>query len=298
MPKFLLTIISLSLCLVLIAHTAQAALIPCGRSPESADSPEETVECNICHFFLLAQRIFNLLLLFLSALTLLVGIIVGYMFFAGSFSPEMITTARKALTSMLIGFFIVIIGWVLIFSVGKAMGWSEQRGGKWWQIYCAADIAIPGPGTVPGTPSDPECEFPANITNFRIEEFNCCPSLYLTPVPYQYCDNVIRLAQNLQVLRNTVNKAVIITSGYRTPENNTEVGGSPQSLHLTASAADINVPGYSSAELFCVIKHLIQNNQMAPGGLGVYEGHVHYDLRANYDQWKGDNYTGPDPSCY
>ena len=47
----------------------------------------------------------------------------------------------------------------------------------------------------------------------------------------------------LQCIREHFGKAVTITSGYRTPEHNAEVGGSKSSQHLLGRAADIRVQG-------------------------------------------------------
>lgn len=43
--------------------------------------------------------------------------------------------------------------------------------------------------------------------------------------------------------------AVVITSGYRSPELNKLIGGSPKSQHMRAEAADIEVSGVSNREL-------------------------------------------------
>lgn len=53
-------------------------------------------------------------------------------------------------------------------------------------------------------------------------------------------DNIIELVHNiLQPLRAVYGKPLTITSGYRCPELNKRVGGSPTSAHLKGLAADI-----------------------------------------------------------
>lgn len=47
----------------------------------------------------------------------------------------------------------------------------------------------------------------------------------------------------LEPLRRELGRPVVITSGYRSPELNAAVGGSPNSLHLQGRAADLIVPG-------------------------------------------------------
>ena len=46
---------------------------------------------------------------------------------------------------------------------------------------------------------------------------------------------------------------IIITSGYRSPELNRKVGGSPTSNHLTGCAVDISVAGIEQAMRYAVI---------------------------------------------
>src|SRR5690606_20398480 len=113
--------------------------------------------------------------------------------------------------------------------------------------------------------------------NFNREEFDCKDG---TPVPPQYIGNVMELADNLQVLRDHIGEPVMVTgSGYRTPSHNKKVGGAPLSQHLTASGADINAKGYSPKGLAAIIEQLIAEGKMKQGGLGVYPGFVHYDIR-------------------
>ncbi len=119
--------------------------------------------------------------------------------------------------------------------------------------------------------------------NFNREEFDCKDG---TKVPVQFYSNLQDLANNLQVLRNHLNKSVLITgSGYRTPKHNAKVKGAKNSQHLTASAADINVNGFSPKELAIVIELLIANGKMKQGGLGIYSNFVHYDIRGIRARW-------------
>ena len=58
---------------------------------------------------------------------------------------------------------------------------------------------------------------------------------------------------NLGGEKDTSEAPIIITSGYRSPELNKKVGGSPTSNHLTGCAVDIRVAGIEQAMRYAVI---------------------------------------------
>ncbi|NMB81968.1 MAG: peptidase M15, partial [Ignavibacteria bacterium] len=64
--------------------------------------------------------------------------------------------------------------------------------------------------------------------NFKYSEFFCKGK----QPPTQYEGNIKRVAEELQKLRDYYNKPIIVTSGWRTPEHNKEVGGATNSYHL------------------------------------------------------------------
>lgn len=70
-------------------------------------------------------------------------------------------------------------------------------------------------------------------------------------------ENLTALAvEVLQPLRNTLGKAIIINSGYRSPELNKAVGGVPTSQHLKGQAADIRSVHFTPTEIARTIKDL------------------------------------------
>ena len=119
--------------------------------------------------------------------------------------------------------------------------------------------------------------------NFSRQEFDCKDG---TPVPVHLLPNVKELAENLQVLRNYLGAPVQVTgSGYRTSTHNKRVGGAPKSLHLEAKAADINAKGHTPKQVYDAIEKLIALGKMKQGGLGLYKGFVHYDIRGTKARW-------------
>jgi len=79
--------------------------------------------------------------------------------------------------------------------------------------------------------------------HFSLDEFRCkvngkpCPHCHgsVTVVP--------ALVEVLETIREYAGISVQITSGYRCAAHNAEVGGKPNSAHLTGEAADFFVSG-------------------------------------------------------
>ena len=65
--------------------------------------------------------------------------------------------------------------------------------------------------------------------------------------------NAQALAERLQLIRNTLDAPITISSGYRCPELNKAVGGTKSSQHQLCLAADIRAKGYTAQELFELI---------------------------------------------
>ena len=118
--------------------------------------------------------------------------------------------------------------------------------------------------------------------NFTLREFECNDG---TTVPEKYISNVNKLAYNLQVLRDELKKPIHINSGYRHPVYNKRIGGAKFSQHLTASASDITVRDITPKKLARTILKLIKQGKMNEGGVGLYNGFVHYDIRGTKARW-------------
>lgn len=120
--------------------------------------------------------------------------------------------------------------------------------------------------------------------NFRRQEFDCRDG---TPVPDKLLPNLQKLADNLQIIRDHLGKPIHINSGYRSPAHNKKVGGAPRSQHLKATAADITVRDMTPSQVYREIEKLIKSGKVHNGGLGLYRGFVHYDVRPSAARWKG-----------
>jgi uncharacterized protein YcbK (DUF882 family) len=118
--------------------------------------------------------------------------------------------------------------------------------------------------------------------NFNLIEFACHDG---TQVPDKYIGNVTELAENLQILRDDIGEALHINSSYRHKAYNKKIGGAPDSQHLTASAGDITAKSFTPKQLHARIEKLIKAGKMKQGGLGLYPGFVHYDIRGVKARW-------------
>ena len=123
----------------------------------------------------------------------------------------------------------------------------------------------------------------AKLTNnFTLEEFN---SKCGRDIPNNVLPNILQLAKNLQVLRDSIGKSISITSGYRSPQHNKKIGGAKDSQHVKGMAADIKVAGMTPKEVALVIEGLIEQGKMKQGGIGIYPSWVHYDVRGTKARW-------------
>jgi len=120
--------------------------------------------------------------------------------------------------------------------------------------------------------------------NFKIKEFECKGGC---DMPLEVYENIIKLASQLQFLRDYTGRPITINSAYRCPDHNAKVGGSKTSQHLLGKAADITIQSLKPAEVFVLIEDLIDMGHILQGGLGLYDTFVHYDIRKTKARWNG-----------
>jgi uncharacterized protein YcbK (DUF882 family) len=121
-------------------------------------------------------------------------------------------------------------------------------------------------------------------THFSWAEFACHCG---TEVPTELQPNVRRLCdQVLEPLRERWKGPLIVISGYRTPHYNAMLrhaghGAAEKSRHVWGEAADIRpVQMDALARLMSAIEEMLKANQLSTlGGLGVYPGWIHVDVR-------------------
>lgn len=122
--------------------------------------------------------------------------------------------------------------------------------------------------------------------NFSKSEFDSKDG---SPMPLEVLQNIQELANNLQVIRDYINRPIKINSGYRSPSHNKAVGGVKNSQHVIGMAGDLVVSNMSTVNLAITIEYLIKEGKISEGGIGIYNTFVHYDIRGTRARW--DNKT-------
>lgn len=105
--------------------------------------------------------------------------------------------------------------------------------------------------------------------HFKVKEFACKDGSQVVFID----DHLVSI---LEILRNKIEKPVIITSGYRTPARNKAVNGAKYSFHMRGMAADIRVNGMSAKEIASKLNAIVPPDEC---GIIVYESWVHLDTR-------------------
>jgi uncharacterized protein YcbK (DUF882 family) len=118
--------------------------------------------------------------------------------------------------------------------------------------------------------------------NFSLHEFDCNDG---TPVPDALLKNVEALAEQLQILRNHLGERIMISSAYRHLAYNKKIGGKSNSYHLKAMAADITVKTKTPRQLKAIVEKLIEQKKLKFGGIGLYAGFLHVDIRRQAARW-------------
>jgi len=112
--------------------------------------------------------------------------------------------------------------------------------------------------------------------NFRVHEFACrdgSDAVFLSD----------KLVNILQAIRSHFGQPLTVTSGYRTPAHNKNVGGVEGSLHLFGMAADIQVAGVSPEDVADYAETLLPGT----GGIGRYRDFTHVDVRTEKTRFAG-----------
>lgn len=91
-----------------------------------------------------------------------------------------------------------------------------------------------------------------------------------------------QVVSNLEKLSQAMGFQLTITSGYRSPEYNSKVGGSKKSQHMLGNAVDVVQTGLTTAERQKFIQEAINAGFTA---IGIYNSFTHIDIRGAKIAW-------------
>ena len=118
--------------------------------------------------------------------------------------------------------------------------------------------------------------------NFYLDEFTCKDK---SDISVKVFNNILKLATQLQIIRDNAMASITINSAYRSPKYNKKIGGASKSKHMLGKAADITITGMTPDETVDLIKRLIEQGKILQGGLGRYTSFSHYDIRGTKARW-------------
>jgi uncharacterized protein YcbK (DUF882 family) len=116
--------------------------------------------------------------------------------------------------------------------------------------------------------------------HFNRSEFKCrCGKCKQDAVDHGLVVVLERLRVHCEIEREY--SFITVTSGNRCFEYNMAIGGSENSQHLWSKAADIQVKGWSSEEIYA----LLDARYPDTFGIGLYRTWVHIDVRTFKARW-------------
>ena len=118
--------------------------------------------------------------------------------------------------------------------------------------------------------------------DFYLDEFECQDK---SDINLEVFDNILELADNMQLIRDYLGKPITINSAYRSPSYNKKIGGAKLSQHIIGNACDFTVKGYTPDEVADKLEELIKDLTISQGGIGRYDTFTHYDIRGIKARW-------------
>jgi len=116
--------------------TPTGGIVPCGREfNDPATSWDDTADCQLCHFIILADNMIDLLMKIVAIIAILALVIGGLIYVKSSGNTSLILVAKQNFNKILYGFVIVFIAWVAVNAVMTLFSFSDPSGDGSWAIF-------------------------------------------------------------------------------------------------------------------------------------------------------------------
>lgn len=92
---------------------------------------------------------------------------------------------------------------------------------------------------------------------------------------------LLHTSKKMQKIRDAINLPIDITSGYRSPEVNKAVKGSPVSKHMQGLACDFNIIGKTPTEGGKIVANACKKNKISFDRILIERGCIHIQFNLN-----------------
>ncbi len=138
-----------------------AGLVPCGRTCDDPSTEnDETKICTLCHLLLLIQNITDWIFMVMTYIAFAVLVAMGILYIVSTGKPQLTGMAKSGIWAALVGFAIVLLGWVainviLMVLADGALGsdtasFAFKTNGKWFEYNCDTQTRYTGAGGTGG----------------------------------------------------------------------------------------------------------------------------------------------------
>lgn len=114
-------------------------LVPCGRLTDDPGTEDnnEAEDCTLCHLFLLLKNVFDLMLSLLIVTAILFITVGGVVYIVSMGNTSLAGVAKNIITKTLIGFALMLAGWLLVFTLLTFLSAGDMIGkGSWFNFTC------------------------------------------------------------------------------------------------------------------------------------------------------------------
>lgn len=136
-------------------------IVPCGRSCDNPATPnDETKICTLCHLLILIQNITNWIFMVMTYIAFAVLVAMGILYIVSTGKPQLTGMAKNGIWAALVGFAIVLLGWVainviLMVLADGALGtdtasFAVKTNGSWFEYKCDTQTKYTGAGGTGG----------------------------------------------------------------------------------------------------------------------------------------------------